>query len=205
MNIIYQPIGAIKPYKNNPRSNDGAVPFVAESIKEYGFRVPILVDKDMVVIAGHTRLKAAIQLGLTELPCITAEDLTPAQVKAYRLMDNKASEKSKWNEELLAQEFEALADEGFDLTKTAFEQFEIDSITDALFDDDDDYNDEPEEPSEAEDHLPANERFSMIICCQSEEEKDAVKTILGIKGDLRRIYSAKEVAAMWEESQHENP
>lgn len=204
INIIYKPIGEIKPYTNNPRSNDGAVPFVVESIKEYGFRVPILVDKDMVVIAGHTRLKAAIQLGLTELPCIIADDLTPAQVKAYRLMDNKASEKSKWNEELLVQEFEALADDGFDLTKTAFEQFEIDSITYALLDEDEP-DDEPNDYPEPDDHSPVSERFSVIICCQSEEEKEAVKAILGIKGDLRRMYSAKEITVMWEESQNETP
>lgn len=141
------PIGSIRPYGNNPRKNDAAVPYVAESIREFGFRVPLLIDRDGVIVAGHTRYKAAKQLGLTELPCIVADDLTPAQVKAYRLMDNKASEKAAWNEALLAQEFEALTDENYDLSKTAFESFEIESITSGIGEC---FSDELEAPSDGE-------------------------------------------------------
>lgn len=202
MKIIDLPISQITPYANNPRANDGAVPYVVESIKEYGFRVPILIDRNHVIIAGHTRYKAALQLGMTELPCIIADELTPAQVKAYRLMDNKAAEKSKWNEELLAQEFEALANEGFDLTKTAFEPFEIESITSGLFDDDDEgFDTEAEEESAEESDstaTPVDERFTMIVCCHTDEEKAAVQEILGVKGDLRRLYAFSEIKEMRE-------
>lgn len=203
MKIINLPISQITQYANNPRANDGAVPYVADSIQEYGFRVPILIDRNYVIIAGHTRYKAAKKLGMTELPCIIADDLTPAQVKAYRLMDNKASEKSKWNEELLAQEFEALANEGFDLTKTAFEPFEIESITNGLFDDggegfdvEADEDETPDIPDSSAE--PVDERFSMIVCCHTDEEKAAVQEILGIKGELRRLYTFAEIRKMRE-------
>src|SRR5690554_989050 len=85
------------PYANNPRKNDKAVDKVAESIKQFGFKVPIIVDKNMTIIAGHTRLKAAIKLGLEEVPVIVADDLTPDQVKAFRLVDNKVAEYSEWD------------------------------------------------------------------------------------------------------------
>ena len=100
----------IKPYENNPRFNDEAVEYVAKSIKEFGFKVPMVIDKDNVIVAGHTRFKAAMELGLTEVPCIVADDLTEEQVKAFRLADNKVSEKAGWNYELLDEELEEILD-----------------------------------------------------------------------------------------------
>ena len=90
--IIYLPLSEIKPYENNPRHNESAVDAVAQSIKEFGFKNPIIVDKHKVIIAGHTRYKAAQQLGLEEVPCIIDSDLTEKQAKAYRLVDNKVGE-----------------------------------------------------------------------------------------------------------------
>lgn len=209
MNIILVPIEEIIPYKNNPRKNESAVPAVVESIREYGFRVPLLVDSEMVVIAGHTRLKAAKQIGLTELPCIVADDLTPAQVKAYRLMDNKAAEKSRWNEELLAQEFQSLMDEGFDLKKTAFEPFEIESITNGLFDDEEGEEgpegEDPGEPQPPEANAPATnaeDHFSVIFCCRTDEEQAKVREMLGITGDARKVFTLAEILEMREEADH---
>ena len=95
------PIEKLTPYENNPRQNDSAVTAVAESIKEFGFKQPIVVDKDGVVIAGHTRLKAAKQLELKTIPVLLADDLTPDQVKAYRLADNKTGELAFWDMEKL--------------------------------------------------------------------------------------------------------
>lgn len=92
------------PYVNNPRKNDKAVDKVAESIKQFGFKVPIIVDKNMTIVTGHTRLKAAIKLGLEEVPVIVADDLTPDQVKAFRLADNKVAEYAEWDFEALALE-----------------------------------------------------------------------------------------------------
>ena len=97
MEIIQKPVDELIQYENNPRLNDMAVTPVANSIKEFGFKVPILIDKDDVIIAGHTRLKAAIQLGMREVPCILCDDLTPEQVKAFRLADNKVAEFADWD------------------------------------------------------------------------------------------------------------
>lgn len=106
MEILNIPVEELIPYENNPRKNDEAVKYVAESIKQFGFKIPIIIDKDNVLVAGHTRLKAAKQLGLSEVPCIVADDLTEEQIKAFRLADNKVGEIAEWDDELLAIEFD---------------------------------------------------------------------------------------------------
>ena len=110
MNIIEKKIEELKEYENNPRYNDGAVDAVAESIKQFGFKVPIVIDIDGVIIAGHTRRKAALKLGLEVVPCIVADDLTPEQIKAFRLADNKTSELAGWDFEKLEEELAALSE-----------------------------------------------------------------------------------------------
>lgn len=104
MKIEELPLSAIKPYEKNPRKNEGAVDGVAESIKQFGFQQPIVVDAKGTIIVGHTRYKAAQKLGLQTVPCVRADQLTKEQVKAYRILDNKLNELAAWN-------FEALADE----------------------------------------------------------------------------------------------
>ena len=101
MMIVYKKVKDIIPYENNPRHNDEAVDYVANSIKEFGFRVPIIIDKDNVIVTGHTRLKASKKLGLEEVPCIYADDLTEDQIKAFRIADNKVSEFASWDLEKL--------------------------------------------------------------------------------------------------------
>lgn len=95
--LVYKTLDELKPYENNPRFNDNAVDSVANSIKEFGFKVPIVVDKNNVIVAGHTRWKASKRIGLTEVPCIIADDLTDEQIKAYRLADNKVGELAEWD------------------------------------------------------------------------------------------------------------
>lgn len=109
----------IKPYGKNPRKNDDAVPYVAESIKQFGFKVPIVIDKNNVIVAGHTRYKAAKKLGFKSVPCIIADDLTDEQIKAFRLADNKVSEKAEWDLDLLDSEIEGIFD--IDMTDFGFE------------------------------------------------------------------------------------
>jgi site-specific DNA-methyltransferase (adenine-specific) len=121
MEIINIDINKLKPYKNNPRKNDEAVEYVANSIKEFGFKVPIIVDKDYEIIAGHTRLKAAQQLGLKEVPIIIADDLTEEQVKAFRLADNKVGEIATWDLDLLDLELGNIVD--LDMNKFGFDLF----------------------------------------------------------------------------------
>lgn len=110
MKVELRDITKVKPYKNNPRKNDGAVDAVATSIKEFGFRQPIVVDKSGTVIVGHTRLKAAEKLGMKKVPVHVA-DMTPAQARAYRLADNKTNELAEWDDALLKIELEGLDDE----------------------------------------------------------------------------------------------
>ena len=138
MKIVNKKIDEIRPYENNPRFNDDAVEFVANSIKEFGFKVPIVIDKNGVIVAGHTRYKASIELGLTEVPCIIADDLTEDQIKAYRLADNKVSEKSAWNFELLEEE---LSDLDIDMNEFGFDVLPDIDIDDFI----EDMNDTPKE------------------------------------------------------------
>lgn len=111
----------LKPYENNPRLNEDAVDLVAASIDEFGFKQPIVVDKDLIIIAGHTRWKAAQKLGLETVPCIQADDLTPTQVKAYRLADNKVAEAAQWDLDALQFELEELDNMDFDMEPFGFE------------------------------------------------------------------------------------
>ena len=104
MNIVKIKTEDLIPYVNNPRNNENAVDKVASSIAEFGFKNPIVIDKNNIVINGHTRLLASKKLGLKEVPVIVADDLTEAQVKAFRIADNKTSEYAEWKEELLKLE-----------------------------------------------------------------------------------------------------
>lgn len=108
MKVIEVPIDQVKPYENNPRDNDSAVEITASSIKEFGFQQPIVVDKDNVIIVGHTRLRAAISLGLKKVPIVIADKLSNEQVSAYRIADNKASDYAIWDNKKLLDELEAL-------------------------------------------------------------------------------------------------
>lgn len=119
MEIIYKNIDEIKTYGKNPRKNDKAVKYVAESIEQFGFKVPIVIDKNNIVICGHTRLKASKQLGINKIPCIIADDLTDDQIKAFRLADNKVSEQSEWDFDLLNGELSDLID--FDMGAFGFD------------------------------------------------------------------------------------
>lgn len=110
MQIVFMSINDITPYEKNPRYNKNAISEVAKSIKEFGFNVPIVVDKDNVIITGHTRLEASKELGLKVVPVIVAKDLTPEQVKAYRIADNKTADFSIWDNKLLLEELSDLGD-----------------------------------------------------------------------------------------------
>lgn len=118
--IVYRKIDTVRPYETNPRRNDKAVDAVAASIQDFGFKVPIIVDTDGVIVTGHTRLKAAEKLGLDVVPVVVADDLTPAQIKAFRLADNRVSEIATWDEDMLAAELDALKDLGVDMFDYGF-------------------------------------------------------------------------------------
>jgi DNA modification methylase len=123
-------IDRVRPYENNPRNNDDAVDAVAASIKEFGFAQPIIVDSDSVIIAGHTRLKAAKKLGLDRVPVVVASHLTPDQVRAYRIADNKTAEIAEWNYDLLPIELSALQEANYDLGLLGFNAEELARLMD---------------------------------------------------------------------------
>ena len=130
MKIELWNINRVKPYENNPRINDDAVDAVAASIREFGFRQPIVVDTEGVIIVGHTRYKAALKLGLEKVPVHVAKDLTPEQIRAYRIADNKTAELAEWNYDLLPIELSQLGEAGFDLQLLGFDQDELAQLLD---------------------------------------------------------------------------
>lgn len=124
MRIIELSLDQINEYENNPRANDMAVESVASSIREFGFKVPIVVDRDNVIVAGHTRVMAARSLGMEKVPAIVADDLSPEQVKAYRLADNKTAELADWDFSKLEEELLSIAemDLSFEMADFGFEE-----------------------------------------------------------------------------------
>jgi ParB-like chromosome segregation protein Spo0J len=126
--IELRSIDTIRPYEKNPRQNDDAVDAVAASLQQFGWRQPIVVDGEGVIICGHTRLKAAKKLGLSKVPVHVANDLSPEQVKALRIADNKTSDLSDWDYDILPIELSELRDGGFDLSLLAFDEDELDKL-----------------------------------------------------------------------------
>lgn len=178
--IEYWPLAKIKPYPNNPRLNAEAATFVANSIRDFGFRSPIVVDKDGVVIAGHTRLKAAKKLGLKDAPVIVASDLSDDQVKALRLADNKTAEMAEWDLDLLEQEISEIAE--IDMSDFGFELGEEPSDGAEAVDDD------FEEPEDLESIAKRGQIYRLgeqvLMCGDSTNESDVKKLMGGEQADL---------------------
>lgn len=126
LKIVYRKPEELLEYDNNPRNNEEAVGKVAESIRQFGFKVPILIDQNNIIIAGHTRKLAAEELGLTQIPCICVEDLSEQQVKAFRLADNKVAEFSSWDPDKLTDELADIMD--IDMTVFDFPDMALDEL-----------------------------------------------------------------------------
>lgn len=174
MKIVYKNIDDIIPYENNPRKNDEAVDYVANSIKEFGFKVPIIVDKENVIVTGHTRYKASQKLGLEKVPVIYADDLTEEQIKAFRLADNKVAEFSSWDLGKLEMELEDL---DFNMLDFGFENIDIDnSIEEDIGNtDESDFN--------------YKEQYGVIVMCKSEEEQEDIYNRLTEEGFECKVVS----------------
>ena len=156
LQVEYLDIDSLIPYENNPRINENAVEKVADSIKEFGFKNPIIIDSDNVIVAGHTRMLSAKKLGLKEVPIIRVDDLTENQIRAFRIADNKTTEFAEWDIGSLKIELEELMDSEVDILTTAFTQVEIDGMFDEIFIDD--FFDEESE------HTPKSDEPKRIIC-----------------------------------------
>lgn len=152
MEIIYKKLTELKPYKNNPRKNDDAVEYVANSIKEFGFKVPVIITADGEIVAGHTRYKASKKLGLKQIPCIVADDLSEEQIKAFRLADNKVGEIASWDMTLLDDEIGGI---NFDMEQFGFTEWDV--------------LDE-NEPTERKEYKLKDGVYQLIIECENEED-----------------------------------
>lgn len=181
MNVQQVRIEKVKPYDKNPRKNKAAVDYVANSIKEFGFQQPIVVDKDMVVIAGHTRLKAAKKLKLKEVPVVIADNLTEEQVKAYRLADNKTAEKAEWDFDLLTDELLSLQELDFDMEQFGFD-FDFSEDEEAV-EDDNWEADVPEEPISKRGDIWVLGRHR-LMCGDSTDAADVALLMDGNKADM---------------------
>lgn len=179
MRVREVPIGDVVPYEGNPRDNEAAVPAVAESLREFGWRQPIVVDADMTVVAGHTRLKAARHLGMETVPVVVADDLTAEQVAAYRLADNRTAELAEWDLDLLGQELDGLTD--LDMGRFGFDGFEEalktpeEQIADVA-------EDEVPGPDEVEPRCRPGELWRLgdhLLLCADATDAEAVDRLLG--------------------------
>ena len=187
MKIELADINTIKPYPNNPRKlSDIAIEKVSKSIKEFGFRQPIVVDKDRIIVVGHTRYRASKKLGYKQVPITIAENLTKEQINAYRIADNRTNEEAKWDDELLKMELKELDYKDFDLKMTGFDDKQI---NDLLFDekqgltDDDAVPDTPEEPiTKLGDIWQLGKH--RLLCGDSTKEEDVNKLMDGAKADM---------------------
>jgi DNA modification methylase len=176
MDVIELPLGQIIPYARNPRRNEKAVAAVAASIAEFGWRQPIVVDENTVVLAGHTRLEAARQLGLETAPVHVAKGLTEAQARAFRIMDNRSAQNAEWDEELLGLELGDLMEAEFDLGLTGFTEEELDALMNGLAG-------EGTGPQEGEDEIP-----------ETPEEPVSRPGDLWVLGNHRLLYGDSTVA-----------
>lgn len=147
MNIIEKKVKDLKPYEKNPRKNDDAVQYVANSIKEFGFRVPIVIDSDNTIVCGHTRWKASKLLKMETVPCVVADDLTEEQIKAFRIADNKVSEMAGWDFPMLDTELAEI--EMLDMEDFGFEKYNHDDIDDFF---------------ENAEHIEKEEKLHVITC-----------------------------------------
>jgi len=189
MKVKNTDINDIKAYDKNPRNNANSIDKVADSISEFGFRQPIVVDEDMIVLAGHTRLLASKQLGLKKVPVHIADGLTNAQKKAYRIMDNKSSEDSEWDQDLLSLEIKDLIQDNYDLNMTGFTPEQLDALsvlTEAVLEGETDEDNIPEIPKEPKSKLGDIYELGhhRLMCGDSISIDDVDKLMDGKKADM---------------------
>lgn len=184
----------LKEYENNPRINKKSIEKVADSIRSYGWKVPIVVDEDMVILAGHTRLSAAKLLNIDEVPVHIAKDLSEEQKTAYRIMDNKSQDYSEWDNKLLGLEFEKLSESNFKLDMTGFDLEEINKITDGVFLEFDSPELEMSENDWQVDdvHIPETnvKQFMLLFNINDIEE---IKKMIEVLRDIYKIESPSDI------------
>ena len=180
LKITYKSVGELNPYENNPRLNENAVPAVMRSIQEFGFKIPVIIDSKDVLVCGHTRVEAAKRLGMDEVPCIVADDLSDEQIKAFRLADNQVATLAGWDFPKLDLELADLKGLGWDMTDFGFM----------------DYSDEPMEPIFEEEEEEKDFRdgmdmeVSVVVVCPSESDAEELMERMKDEGrHCRKLHS----------------
>lgn len=174
LKIVYMDINDLQMYENNPRKNSDAVQYVANSIQQFGFKNPIIIDKNNMIVCGHTRYKAARRLKMAKVPCIMADDLSEDQIRAFRLADNKVAEMATWDYDRLEQEFALLDPLEFDIADFGFfPNYEPDE------DEEEDPEDDIEESKE--------QSYTLVIDCESKAEQKDTYERLAKMGIIARM------------------
>lgn len=181
--VVFMDLDDLKPYGNNPRNNEAAIEPLCQSIKDFGFKNPIIVDKDNVIICGHTRYKAAKKLGLAKVPVHVATDLTEDQVKAFRLADNKIGELSTWEQNLLYIEIDALQDKDIDMIQYGFTDLELNALLENEDPVSDGETDPDKEPEVEDEPISKNGAIYQLgrhkLICGDSTDKDTVQKLIG--------------------------
>lgn len=171
MEIIYKNIDDLKAYKNNPRNNKEAIKAVAASIKQFGFKIPCVVDLNNIIVCGHTRVLAAKELGLDKVPCIVADDLNEEQIKAFRLADNKVSELSLWDFEKLDNELSDIIN--LDMSQFGFINLDLSNVP-------------PDTPTSSS---GSSKAFKLTLTFEDEEEQEKITDFINLYGkdEIKKI------------------
>lgn len=182
--VIEKDINELVPYENNARINDKAVDVVANSIKEFGFRNPCIIDKNNVLVAGHTRVLACKKLGITKVPCIVADDLTEEQIKAFRIADNSSAQVAEWDIDKLIKELDSI---DYDMAQFGLAE-QLEQIQSSIDNNNNIEEDDYEEPENLEPKVKRGEIYQLgnhrLMCGDSTKEEDVVKLMNGKKADM---------------------
>lgn len=195
LEIVMKKVNDITPYSNNPRRNEATALKLKKSIEEFGFKNPIILDENDVVVSGHARLKAAMMLGMEEVPCTYAAGLTKDEIRAFRIADNKTAEMAGWDYDKLVEEMTSLAESGFDMEFSGFNEAEqlyyseVDATPDRP--DRDEFRNY-EEQAEAD----VIQSFNVGIVCQSREDREYLSGLIHETKRLKRLYLGAEIAML---------
>ena len=182
MKIIEKKLEDIRPYDNNPRMNDRAVPAVAESLKKFGWQQPIVIDRNGVIVCGHTRYKAALELGMKTVPCKYADELTEEEITAYRLADNKTAELAEWDADKMAEELAKCSE--LDMSAFGFDLANFEEAEQVI---DDDYNENIED---IEPQTKPGDKWMLgkhVLVCGDATKAEDVNSLLGGYEQIYRL------------------
>lgn len=195
LQIVMMDPADLIPYERNPRQNEATALKLKKSIEEFGFKNPVILDDNNVIVAGHARTKAAMMLGLKEIPCTYARGLTEDEINAFRIADNKTAELAGWDYDKLVEEMTALAEAGFDLEFSGFNEAEQ-----LYYAEPDAAPEKPDREAYREYQQDAEESviqaFNVAIVCEGEEDKAWLQELIGEPKRLKRMYTGSEVAAL---------